>query len=120
MVYALQKFRHYLLGAHFKMFTDHSALKYLVNKPMLGGKIYIWLLLFQEYDFEIIVKLGRLKVGPNHLSRLESREEPTSFEDSLPDAQLFFVQITNDYFKDIIDFMTTGIAPSKYNMLQKK
>jgi hypothetical protein len=33
MVYALQKFRHYLLGSHFKFFTDHSALKYLVNKP---------------------------------------------------------------------------------------
>ena len=39
MVYALQKFRHYLLGGHFKMFTDHSNLKYLVNKPVLGGKI---------------------------------------------------------------------------------
>ena len=31
MVYALQKFRHYLLGASFKMFTDHSTLKYLVQ-----------------------------------------------------------------------------------------
>jgi uncharacterized membrane protein len=39
MVYALKKFRHYLLGSHFKMFIDHSALKYLVNKPALGGKI---------------------------------------------------------------------------------
>lgn len=37
MVYALQKFRHYLLGGHFKMYTDHSVLKYLVNKPMLVG-----------------------------------------------------------------------------------
>ena len=46
MVYALQKFYHYFLGGHFKMFTDHSALKYLVNKPMLGGRICIWLLLF--------------------------------------------------------------------------
>ena len=27
MEYALQKFRHHLLGSHFKMFTDHSALK---------------------------------------------------------------------------------------------
>jgi hypothetical protein len=34
MVYMLQKFHHYLLGGHFKMFTDHSALKYLVNKPV--------------------------------------------------------------------------------------
>ena len=56
IVYALQKFRLYLLGVHFKMFTDHSTLKYLVNKPVLGGKICRWLFLFQEYDFEIIVK----------------------------------------------------------------
>ena len=38
MVYALQKFRHYLLGGHFKMFTNHFALKYLVNKLVLGGR----------------------------------------------------------------------------------
>ena len=46
MVYALQKFRHYLLGSHFKMFTDHSALKYLINKPVLGGRICRWMILF--------------------------------------------------------------------------
>ena len=56
MVYALQKFRHYLLGGHFKMYTDHFVLKYLVNKPVFGGRICRWLLLFQEYDFEVIVK----------------------------------------------------------------
>ena len=56
------------------MFTDHSALKYLVNEPVLGGNIFRWILLFQEYDFEIIVKMGRLNARPDHLSRLESRE----------------------------------------------
>ena len=39
MVYALQKFCHYLLGGNFNMVTDHSMLKYLVNKPMFGGEI---------------------------------------------------------------------------------
>ena len=58
MVYALQKFRHYLLGGHFKIYTDHSALKYLVNKLVLGGMIFWCVLLFQEFDFEIIVKSG--------------------------------------------------------------
>jgi hypothetical protein len=76
MVYALQKFRHYLLGKHFKMFTDHSALKYLVNKPVLGGRICRWLLLFQEFDFEVIVKPGKLNAGPDHLSRVTNGEEP--------------------------------------------
>ena len=47
MVYSLQKFMHYLLGKHFKMFTDHSSLKYLVNKLVLGGRICRWLLLFE-------------------------------------------------------------------------
>jgi hypothetical protein len=58
MIYALQKFRHYLLGSHFKFFTDHSTLKYLVNKPMLEGRICRWLLLFQDFSFEAIFKPG--------------------------------------------------------------
>jgi hypothetical protein len=68
------------------MFIDHSTLKYLVNKPVLGGRICICLLLFQEYDFEIIVKPGRMNKGLDHLSRLEHGEEPTSLEDAIPNA----------------------------------
>ena len=114
MVYALQKFRHYLLGSHFKMFTVHLVHKYLVNKLVLGGKVYRWLLLFQEYDFEIIVKLGRLNAGPDHLSRLESGEEPISLEDCLPDVQLFSIQTVDDQFQAIIHFLTTGATPESY------
>ena len=51
MMYSLQKYRHYLLGGHFKMYRDHFALRYLVNKLVLGGRTFRWLLLFQEYDF---------------------------------------------------------------------
>ena len=88
-VYALQNFRHYLLGGHFQMYTDHSALEYLVNKPVLGGKICRWLLLFQEFDFEVIVKPSRLNVGPDHLSRIESGEETNILEYNFPNMQLF-------------------------------
>ena len=118
MVYALQKFRDYLLDAHFKMYTDHSALKYMVNKPVLGGRICRCLLLFQEYDFEIIVK--RLNAGPDHLSRLESGEEPTSLEDNLPDVHLFTIHITDNYFVDIIKFITIGTAPTEYSTKKNK
>lgn len=120
MVYALQKFKHYQLGAHFKMFTHHSTLKYLVNKPILGGKIFRWLLLFQDYDFEIIVKPGKLNPGPDHLSRLETGEEPTILEDNMSNAQLFVIQIVDDYFKEIVEFLTIGTVPVEYNMKQKK
>jgi hypothetical protein len=120
MVYVLQKFRHYLLGKHFKMFTDHSTLKYLVNKPVLGGRICRWLLLFQEFDFEVIVKPGKLNAGPDHLSRITNGEEPTNLEDKFPDAQLFSVQVADEYFADIIQYLSTGTAPQEFNTAQKK
>ena len=102
MVYALQNFRHYLLGGHFKMFIDHSTLKYLVNKPILGGNICHWILLFQEFDFEIIVKPGHLNDGPDKLSQIETGKEPTNIEEGLPDAQLFRVNMADDYYDQII------------------
>jgi hypothetical protein len=91
MVYVLHKFRHYLLGNHFKMFTDHYALGYLVNKPLFGGMNCRWLLLFQEFDFEVIVKLGKLNAGPDHLSRITNGEEHPNLEEKFPGAQLFLV-----------------------------
>jgi hypothetical protein len=120
MVYALHKFFHYLLGAHFKMFTNHSALKYLVNKPVLGGRICRWILLFQEYDFEIVVKPRRMNKGPDHLSRLEHGEEPTNLEDTLLDAQLIDIRKIDDHFVEIVQFLSIGMAPSEYTIPQKK
>jgi len=42
MVYTLHKYHHYLLDGHFKMYTDHSTLKYVVNKSVLGG-VHLWM-----------------------------------------------------------------------------
>jgi hypothetical protein len=50
------------------MFTHHYALKYLVNKPVLGGRICRWLMLFQEYYFKIVVNPRTMNKGPDHLS----------------------------------------------------
>jgi len=84
------------------MFTDHSGLKYLVKKPVLAGIICRWILLFQEYDFDIVVKPRRMTKGPNHLSRLEHGEKPTSLEDTLPDAQLLAIRKINDHLAEIV------------------
>ena len=120
MVYALQKFLHYLLGDHFNMFTKHSTLKYLVNKPVLGGKICHWILLFEEFDFEIIVNPSHLNAIPDHLSRIEIGEEPTNIEDGLPDAQLLRVEMIDDYYKQIIQFLAMRTTPEKITTSQKK
>jgi hypothetical protein len=120
MVYALQKFIQYLLGKHFNMFTDHSTLKYLINKLVLRGRICRWLLLFQEFDFEVIVKPGKLNAGLDYLSRVTNGEEYTYLEDKFLEAKLFSVYITDEYFVDIIQYLSTGMAPPEYNTVQKK
>jgi hypothetical protein len=39
MIYVVKKNRHYLLGDNFIFFVDHQTLLYLVNKPIVIGKL---------------------------------------------------------------------------------
>jgi hypothetical protein len=70
MVYVLHKFKHFLLGKEIVLYVNHMALVYLVNKPYVSRRIVKWLLLFLEYEFTIIYKLGRKHVIANVLSIL--------------------------------------------------
>ena len=46
MIFALQKFRHYLLVANKDFFhVDHQALLFLIKKPQLTGRLARWMLL---------------------------------------------------------------------------
>jgi len=54
MVYALHKFRHYLLGNRFTFYVDHMALVYLINKPqviskLINGFSYFWNMISKSY-----------------------------------------------------------------------
>ena len=67
-----------------------------------------------------MVKTGRMNKGPDHLSRLENGEEPTSLEDTLPDAQLLAIRKFDDHFAEIFQFLSTGMEPRKYTFMHKK
>src|ERR1051325_3921746 len=53
IVYALEKFRPYLIGSKVVVFTDHSAIKYLLTKPDSKQRLIRWILLLQEFDLEV-------------------------------------------------------------------
>lgn len=92
MIYALKKFRHYLLANKFIFFVDHQALLYLVKKPCTTGRIVRWFVILLEFDFEVAVKKGRMHQRVNHLSRITSGEAPMGVDDDIPDATLFRVE----------------------------
>jgi hypothetical protein len=48
MVYALHRFRHYLLKNKSFFYVNHMALLYLVERLQLSGQILKWLLLFPK------------------------------------------------------------------------
>jgi hypothetical protein len=87
---------------------------------VLGGRICRWLLLFQQFEFEVIVKPGKLNAGPDHLSRVTNGEEPTNLEDNFLDAQLFSVQIIDEHFTYIIQYLSMGTATQEYSIVQEK
>ena len=120
MVFALQKYQHYLLANPFLFYTDHQALKYLVNKPLHHGRICRWLLLFQEFEFEVVVRPGKLNVGPDHLSRIDIGEEPTGVEDDLPDAHLFRIELVLAELEEIAQFLEDGQAPEGMSTKKKQ
>ena len=66
------------------------------------------------------MKPGSLNAGPDHLSRIKTREEPTNLEEGLPGAQLFEVPITDGHFDNIIHFLTIGTILEGYSIQQKK
>ena len=54
VVAGIKHYQHYLYGAHFKVLTDHSAVRWLMSLKMPCGRLARWALLPQQYDFEII------------------------------------------------------------------
>ncbi|GJT20794.1 reverse transcriptase domain-containing protein [Tanacetum coccineum] len=72
VVYAFEKFRSYLVLSKRIVYTDNSAIKYLMNKQDAKPRLLRWVLLLQEFDITIHDKKGSENLAVDHLSRLEN------------------------------------------------
>ncbi|XP_073300484.1 uncharacterized protein [Primulina huaijiensis] len=53
-------FRPYLIGTKVVVFTDHAVIRYLFSKKDAKPRLIRWILLQQEFDFEVKDKKGNL------------------------------------------------------------
>src|ERR1700722_10836000 len=90
VVFALEKFRQYLIGSEITVFTDHAALGYLLAKKDAKARLIRWILLLQEFDLRIKDKKGADNVVADHMSRLPNAlNSEISINEFFSDEQLF-------------------------------
>jgi len=88
------------------------AFMYLVNKPQVSGRIATWLLLFWDYDFKIVYKLGKSHLMVDALSRPPNQEKPISVLNQTIDVHLFTLQ--QEWSHNVYDYLSKGMMLKQF------
>ncbi|GJZ04560.1 reverse transcriptase domain-containing protein [Tanacetum coccineum] len=108
VVYAFEKFRSYLVMNKCTVYTDYSALKYLFAKKDSKARLLRWVLLLQEFNFDVVDIKGAENLAADHLSRLQNPHEneldPKKINEKFPLETLSSIAIldaSTSWFADI-------------------
>ena len=69
VVHALKTWRHYLLGNHCQVYSDHQRLKYIFTQPNLNLRQRRWIELRKDYHVGISYTPSKSNVMADALSR---------------------------------------------------
>jgi hypothetical protein len=115
IVFAIDKFRSYLVGSKIIIYTDHAAIRYLLSKKDAKPRLIRWILLLQEFDMEIRDKKGTENVVADHLSRInDGKVEELPINDHFPyDRLVAFVRAEAPRYGHLVDFLEEGSSGIK-------
>ena len=89
IVWAVAKFRPYLMAMPFEVFTDHYALQWLKTMCTGSALLHRWSAALEEYDFTVRHRPGKVQTHVDGLSRLPVGPAP-------PEDALLHVQVDSE------------------------
>ena len=134
VAWAVKYFRHYIYGHRCIVYTDHEALKALLNTPQPSGKLARWGMVLQELDLQIEYRPGNTNARVDALSRypisllqeeyVESEspvvvaavqvpDEPHESGEENDDWTLRQRQLQDNELVDIIHYLEDGEIPKE-------
>ncbi|KAJ9675844.1 hypothetical protein PVL29_024678 [Vitis rotundifolia] len=121
VVFALDKFCAYLVGSFIVVFTNHSALKYLLTKQDAKARLIRWILLLQEFNLQIKDKKGVENVVADHLSRLaiSHNSHRLPINDDFPEESLMLLEDA-PWYAHIANYLVTGEVLSEWKTQDRK
>jgi len=83
-VEAVKAYRPYLLGTKFQLYTDHQAVRWLLQKKNAegtAGRLWRWAHKLDEYEFEVHHKPGKTNIVADALSRVPRQAALVTIDD---------------------------------------
>ena len=104
-----------MVGSDIVIFTDHSALKYLMTKINAKARLIRWVFLLQEFNLQIKDKKGVENVVEDHLSRLTISHDTHSppINDEFPEESLMHLEKA-PWYAHIANFLATREIPAEW------
>nr|GEX70458.1 DNA-directed DNA polymerase [Tanacetum cinerariifolium] len=123
VVFALDKFRSYLVLTKTIIHTDHSALRHLFKKQDAKPHLIRWIMLLQEFNIEIKDKKGIENVAANHLSRIDNDDtsDDDEVDDNFPRETLMEIDTRDEsWFADFANYLVKEISRKGQNRIKTR
>ena len=116
LVNTIQHFRSYVLGRKFKVFSDHKPLSFMLSGTPANSRHARYLIILEEYNFDIEYKKGVENVAADTLSRLATSRDATSAI-FVEDSGIWVTKQNGDsYIKSIKELLNSGRRKDGFSM----
>jgi hypothetical protein len=120
VVHAIKKIHHYIIGYEIFVHIDHSAIRFLMNKPITNGRVTRWLLLLQEFNITLLDRPGKDNVVAEFLSQIKNEDDDIPVDDNFPYEHLFSLSVNTPWFADVANYLATRKLPSHLSPHEKR